>query len=498
MKIKIITATFLASVMVSCNTFLDEPSSKSSNIKPETVEQLEGILNNYNLFYREWDHTVVHSSDDFGIYPEIEKEIAVVNIERAQLCFWDVDNIPNSIRHSWSGEWEKVFNANMILDNLRKVTGSEEKKEELRLECHFLRAYTYLKIIGVYCLPYCDDNKGELGLPIRKTISFTENIKRATLEESYAFIEEDLKIALEISSKMRLINDKIYSSWRASKGAVNALAARFWLLKGDYKKALEYAEVALSEHSVLRDYNTEMRYSSVSHDVSVGGVTHKLDFPYTYDNPMVEMLEWKEFYYFRAIDNIWYWAIPSESLLSTYDQEYDLRFKYHIVEKYSYSRSLSKHDLPGYVFFSANLIPSGMSVGEMLLTKAECQIRTGKWQEGLVTANLLRVKRMSSDCPTINLTATSQAEALKVVLEERRRELPFTMRWSDIRRFNNNENPEDDVVIKKQFYPFTSSVVLINEPLKEYVLEPKSRKYACPLPQTDIDASNGQLIQNKY
>lgn len=190
-----------------------------------------------------------------------------------------------------------------------------------------------------------------MGLPIRKTISFTENIKRATLEETYAFIEEDLKIALEISSKMRLINDKIYSSWRASKGAVNALAARFWLLKGDYKKALEYAEVALSEHSVLRDYNTEMRYSSVSHDVSVGGVTHKLDFPYTYDNPMVEMLEWKEFYYFRAIDNIWYWAIPSESLLSTYDQEYDLRFKYHIVEKYSYSRSLSKHDLPGYVFF---------------------------------------------------------------------------------------------------------------------------------------------------
>lgn len=115
-----------------------------------------------------------------------------------------------------------------------------------------------------------------------------------------------------------------------------------------------------------------------------------------------------------------------------------------------------------------------------------------------MTANLLRVKRMSSDCPTINLTATSQAEALKVVLEERRRELPFTMRWSDIRRFNNNENPEDDVVIKKQFYPFTSSVVLINEPLKEYVLEPKSRKYACPLPQTDIDASNGQLIQNMY
>lgn len=43
--------------------------------------------------------------------------------------------------------------------------------------------------------------------------------------------------------------------------------------------------------------------------------------------------------------------------------------------------------------------------------------------------------------------ATSASEGLTKLLQERRRELPFTFRWLDIRRFSVNGDPFDDVVI---------------------------------------------------
>lgn len=129
------------------------------------------------------------------------------------------------------------------------------------------------------------------------------------------------------------------------------------------------------------------------------------------------------------------------------------------------------YEWPGYVFFFKDRIPSGPTVAEMILIKAECQAREGDYTAAMNTVNLLRAKRMSNDAPrtVINLSAESPKEAISQILAERRREMPFTMRWFDIRRFNNNDYPDDDVILTKEFYPYTNSSIRGNEPLRTYL-----------------------------
>lgn len=169
-----------------------------------------------------------------------------------------------------------------------------------------------------------------------------------------------------------------------------------------------------------------------------------------------------------------------------------------MVEHYSFNRGCKNTDYPGYMFFFDKL-PSGPTVAEMLLVKAECQARLGQWGEGITTANRLRAVRMDSnaDLSIINLSASNQDDAIAKILEERRRELPFTHRFSDIRRFNYNDYPADDVVISRNFYP-VSTVIEASKGLTTIVLDKKSRKYARPLPQQDINLTLGAMKQNTY
>ena len=92
--------------------------------------------------------------------------------------------------------------------------------------------------------------------------------------------------------------------------------------------------------------------------------------------------------------------------------------------------------------------------------------------------------------PWVDLVATGKDDAIKKVIEERRREMPFVQRWYDLRRYNNNDDPNDDVVLTRTFYPYNASNVLFNEPVKTYTLPKNSRRYATPLPKTEIISRN--------
>ena len=231
----------------------------------------------------------------------------------------------------------------------------------------------------------------------------------------------------------------------------------------------------------------------------------KIEYPYTYsaeDNFGV-ILDWKEFYYLRLLYNSDFWYLPSKELIALYDKQYDLRWKYHYVQNYSYVRGMTSpaYSWPGYVFFGRRYIPSGPTTAEMVLTKAECQARLGDYVEAMNTVNILRAKRMDAAAPmeVINLSASSKEEAIRKILEERRRELPFSARWYDIRRFNNNEDPNDDVQkLTREFYPYSATAVLGNEPTKLYTLEKNSRRFAAPLRNTEIEYSEGVIKQNIY
>lgn len=496
---------------VSCNEFLAEQPSKTTSLVPATTAHLEDLLNNYNTFCEEGNKTAVYSSDDYGFYTDLyDANNSVYNIAAVEFATWDTEFLPYQADDAfWSGEYEKIFIANMVLDYIPQVSGDEAVKANLEAEAHFVRAYSLWVLANTYCLPYTGSNGDESGLVLKQTTSFEEPLGRATLEETYALIESDLQAALNIDVELGMQNNK-FKTWRASRAAVYAFAARYYLFRNNYTEALRYADLALELHGDLVDYNTEMRYSDIITTATINSGTPQEEtvevlFPYTHDNQtdMTDMLEWKEFYYFRMLYHSSWWYIPSQELMALYDRDYDLRWRYHYVEHYSYTRNMANpaYDYPGYIFFYKDRIPSGPTVAEMLLTKAECQAREGSFGDAMTTVNQLRAARMDNAAPAdrLNLSASSQQEAIARILEERRREMPFTMRWYDIRRLNNNEDANDDVpALTRTFYPYTSSGVQGNEAPVTYTLEKNSRRYAQPILNSEIESSNGAIWQNTY
>lgn len=501
----IISITFGA-----CDDFLDEAPNNSESVEIKTIEHLERLLNDYETFGRESNSDAIFGSDDFGLVPGLHDAIpdrAYAGLT-ANYATWDINYVKDDLFSYFQAEWKKVFIANLVLENLKSIEGDEATKEDLKAEAHFIRAYSYYQMVNTYCLPYSQANLNEMGLPIKKGITFNEDVSRASLKETWDFILEDLGEALKMDKDLEPRGDN-FRSWRASIQAVNAFAARVYLMMHDYTNAQLYAQKALDGHSQLVDYNTGMSYYVGMAMYFENGRPNRvnIEYPFTYTSyDPDQQMAWNELYYYRFMVNgrFNYW--PSAELLAVYDQANDLRYQYHVVEDYSLTMGAVGHPrfgklykYPGYIFFSNDRLPSGPTVGEMLLIKAECQARLGNWTEGLNTANVLRAARIASTAPaeTINLSASSQDEALSELLKERRRELPFTQRFFDIRRYNSNDNPNDDVVITRSFFP-VSDIIEGTKELVTYTLEKNSRKYARPIPNKDINSSEGALKQNTY
>ncbi len=496
--------------LTACDKYLDVKPTKGTSVIIKTTSDLNALLNNYNIFYLESDNVALYGTDDNGLSASLyAARPNTFALSTVLFSLWDVPNLPLvdqsnfSGLNFWSNEYAKIQSANIVLYNADNVDGTADDRAALKADAHLIRAYSYWQLANTYCLPYTDANRNEPGLPIKTLPTFDESVARQSLAATYQQIEADLTEALKTT--VPLVQGGVARHWRANTAAVNGFAARYYLNRNDYSNALKYAGAALVEYSTLVNYNTDMRYGTpASISINTGTPTAQtvvLKFPYTHDRQypdFTDQLGWKEFLYFRVLNNAALWYIPSQDLLSLYDQANDLRYKYHYVQNFSYKRGMTTpaYSYPGYVFFYEDTMPEGPTVAEMVLIKAECLARTGDVSGALTTVNQLYSKRTLPG--TAPLTATGQAQAIRVVLQERRREMPFSQRWFDIRRFNNNNDPNDDVALARTFYPYTSTAVTLTAPTQVYTLPAGSRRFASPLPQSDISNSNGVILQNSY
>lgn len=506
-NIYIILAGLLLS---SCEEFLTEPPNQSESIEIKSVEHLERLLNDYDTFGPEGNKEAFYGSDGFGLVTDLfdATEISYPSLT-VNYGSWDTEYVKDDLQPYFSEEWKKVFVANLVLEYVEEVAVEDDYKKELIAEAHFIRAYSYFNMVNTFCLPYSSANANELGLPIKLSTELESDQYRVTLEETWTFILEELEEGLKLTKELDQNSDSNNKTWRASKIAVQAFAARVYLAINDYANGEKYAQMVLDQYQELVDYNTEMSYYTRRGRIMEDGelAVVEVDYPYTYlAYDASERMAWKELLYYRFSYNGSQNYIPSAELINKYDQQYDLRYKYHFVEGHTYLLGANGiegygplYDYPYYFQFGATNILAGPTTAEMILTKAECQIRQGNWTDGMITVNQLRAVRMDNSAPAdmINLDASNQDEALMAVIDERFREMPFTMRYFDVRRYNNNDVANDDVVLKKNFYPIGERIDNTSAPI-DYTMETKSRKYARPLPTKDILSSNGTLEQNTY
>ena len=525
------------SVVSSCNEFLDEVPSRGDNEVLNRGEQVKNLFANSNNYYTPVDFLVA-STDDYGMTMDVFDALGYLDVPSLSGMSWAPEGLDVFMSDElWSKQYNKIFTANAVINDIDNITDvTAEEKAEYLAHAHFVRALAYWELVNVYCLPYAEENLNALGLPLKVSTYTDEDLTRASLKDTYAFIEADLKEALK-SPRTDVVEGE---RWLVSQPAAKALMARFYLFTGDYAQAAKYADESLSSQTVtLLDYNQLTTYDM---DKGGGGFWgdqefgdeefpegdeeggegeegegdgedwpeeggNILTFCETYNWGAYQFVDYQEifypqFYTVTATVNL----LASQELTDLYDKDNDLRYINLFVENglvdywvYGFNDVCNYH-----LFTSRNqwgqqmdvFLGASPTVAEMYLTKAEALARQGSWSEAMNVIQTLRASRFV-DGSDYSLSATSQSEALTEILKERRRELPFLMRWYDIRRFAYNETPNDDVELRRTFYTIENGEVDFNT-VKEYVLPVKSRRYAQPILTQEIQRSRGQMQQNQY
>ena len=120
----------------------------------------------------------------------------------------------------------------------------------------------------------------------------------------------------------------------------------------------------------------------------------------------------------------------------------------------------------------------GIANDELYLIRAESYARTGDATNAMKDLNDLLSTRWKKDgngnTLFTDLTAADAAEALDLVLEERKKELLYRgLRWADLRRLN--QDPDRQVTVTRTVAD------------KTYTLEPNSYRYTFPLPTNVLE-----------
>jgi starch-binding outer membrane protein, SusD/RagB family len=430
-------------LLASCKKYLDEKPDKEMTV-PATLTDLQRLLDNYGIMNAAFPYSGELLADNY--YLTTADWSSLSNTTLKNYYVWQKDDQSTA---EWATTYRVVFYANVVLDELAKMepgTKDSATVNSIKGEALFFRGFAHYALCQLFAPPYDSATAaGKMGIPLRLSSDFTLPSVRATVEQSYRQVVDDLKrAALLLPAAQPSVN-------RPSAAAAYAALARIYLATGAYAKASFYADSSLQLYRSLIDFNTLNAAAAI---------------PIARFNPEV---------LFPAVSTAPSNLSPSRAKVDTvlyaaYADD-DLRKK--IFFKTNSNRSVAFKG--SYDGSNNGAVFSGLTTSEMYMTKAEALARLGQTEAAMEALNTLLRKRWKEGSFT-PLSAPGAAEALDKILQERRKELCFRgLRWSDLRRLN-----------KESRFATTLYRLLNNQ---TYTLLPGSSGYTLLIPKAVIDLS---------
>ncbi|MCX2454175.1 RagB/SusD family nutrient uptake outer membrane protein [Pedobacter sp. PLR] len=416
-------------------------------ITPSTLSDFQYLLDNTGI---QSTCALAQLADDDYLLAN-EESLANESITEQNSYIWakDIYGGVSGIL-DWNTPFKNIFYSNAVLDGLAKSDSAvTERGQYLKGWALFRRAYFMYDLTRNFCKSYdANTASADLGIPIRLKSGIDKIEKRASLQKTFDQIISDLTIAENLLPATR----PSANLNRPSKIAVYAMLARIYLEMRNYAQAEIYADKSLNLYDKLIDYNTL-------------NLTATRPFTITNDE-LIYNTNTVAGYELTAT----YSLSPSRvvnSLIQSYHTN-DLRkpiyFRLSPADGY-YTRKSGYAGSGSYPF-------TGLATDEIYLIKAECLARSGKITLAMDKLNQLLITRYSNKFVYSPLTANSAAEALTIILLERRKELVFRgQRWHDLKRFNKEGA---QITISRKFMGTL------------YTLPPNDPRWIFPIPDDEV------------
>ncbi|WP_288244851.1 RagB/SusD family nutrient uptake outer membrane protein [uncultured Chryseobacterium sp.] len=405
----IITSICLCYFWTGCSDKWLEEKQDIKLIVPTTIKDLDLLLN-ADVFQYDGRGSVETACDDYEFTPEQFNQL-FYGFDR-DLVIWkkdvDMENFVPVQFNEWKCAYQQIQICNVVLKRLATLKKNENNSADYNRIygiALYHRSKQFLNLVMTFSKYYDkSSSKSDFGIPLKLDDGIDEVIKRASVEETYQRIVSDLRE----SARNLPVYQKDYS--QVTKAGSFALLARTQLFMDNYEDARKSADSALKYNSFIQDFNQISNTSASrplniqSKEIHVRAAMVKVS-----NNPTTGRI--------------------SQTLYNEYDNS-DLRKVLFFKPEQDNKVTFKGHFL--------NSLFTGTTTGEVLLILAETEARLGNKDKALEYLNQLALNRYKKNT-FVQFVANTNAEALDLILRERRKELVTRgLRWQDLKRLNRD------------------------------------------------------------
>lgn len=374
---------------------------------------------------------------------------------------------------TWTAYFKAINTANNIIAKIPLFAKfPEAKQRQFIAEAKFLRAFSFLNLLCLYGDGALSGNRKGLGLPLQLTpfegYNTGQIIPRSTNDEVFAQIIRDLNESIEDLPEKQ--GDELKTRSRATKGAAYSLLARVDLYMGDFTGSAAAAKSVLDR--VPSIYSLTPNLSDLF-PPNVEGTAKNFTSEYILGLPVSQMSSTSTLtsngiggdYYFKRS----FWI--NHNFINEFEPG-DLRLEKLIWKGDSVYNPNMLNEKTTFKFnnsFGRDNIPL-IRLPEVMLTRAEDLARTsGITQEPIDLLNKVRTRSVPFAFPFGENDFVNASDLINKIMEQRKFELAF-----------------------EGFYRY--DLIRTGQALHEPDI-PENKK-VLPIPQVEIDISNGLIKQN--
>ncbi len=253
-KSKFYVYLFLLIILISCEDYLAQ--NPDNRLELDSLDKLAKTLVNA---YPRYSYSFTDYMSDNADYCPLAINLDVARrIYEWRECLESGQDTPKGY---WTVSYYSIVQANLALDKINSIKEDDKAyKNAIIGEALLCRAYAHFMLVNLFAKPYNKDTaSSDLGVPYVTKVEkqLIVPYQRNTVQEVYDLVEKDLLEGLKLVSSQYYRHS---GKFHFTKESALAFASRFYLWKGAYKKAEEYAAQLLSqgEEQFVRDYKNDV------------------------------------------------------------------------------------------------------------------------------------------------------------------------------------------------------------------------------------------------